>query len=92
MSGKLHHLWNIHYTPMCLSASSMTIKLPSPSKCSFINCYPHLTPYQGYGTLAYPYLSTMLTIESNVIMTIFWGSMGIKVIPSSGLYSLINFK
>jgi len=75
-----------------LTASSMTIKLSSLGNHSFINCYPHMIPYRGYETLAHPYLSARLTMESDIPMTISWGVMGIETIPSSGLYILINFK
>lgn len=70
---------------MCLTTSSMTTKLPSLCNYSFINCYPHMTPYQGYDTLAYPYLLTRITMESSIPMPIAWGAMDIEIIPLSGL-------
>ena len=91
MRGKHHHLWNNHHTPMCLTTSSMTTKLPSYGNYSFGKFYPHVTPYQGYETLAYPYLLARVTMMFDIPMLISWVAMGIRIIPLCGLYSLINF-
>jgi len=70
----------------------MTNKLPSLNNHIFFNCYPNLTPYQGYEILACPYLLARLTMGFGILVPISWRAMGIEAIPSSGLYSLINFK
>lgn len=56
-------LWNNHYTHMFFNCKKYDYKLPSPSNHYFINCYPYLITYQGYGILTSNHLDLSPPLE-----------------------------